>query len=71
MRANVEDLLLVATLLDKYKTPVDLRPELDLLLKDSNSAASDDSLVKKMPKFGEKKSTKNGIIFFLKAGQYQ
>lgn len=72
VRANVEDLLLVATLLDKYKTPVDLRPELDLLLNDTNggSASSDDSIVKKLPKFGDRKSTKNGIIFFLQAGQY-
>jgi hypothetical protein len=31
VRSNVEDLLLVATLLDKFKVEVDLRQEIDLL----------------------------------------
>lgn len=32
----MEDLLIVATLLDKYKTAVDLRQELDVLLKEGD-----------------------------------
>lgn len=42
VRSNVEDLLLVATLLDKHNAQVDLRQELDLLKDDgsSESAAS-------------------------------
>jgi len=31
VRSNVEDLLMVATLLDKHKAKVDLRAELELL----------------------------------------
>jgi len=52
-----------------------LRVELEILLKESSSAisTSDESsqVVKKLPKFGDIKVTKNGIIFFLKAGKYQ
>ena len=76
VRSNVEDLLIVATLLDKYKlTTIDLRQELDALLKDggeveSEEAAASNATVKKLPKFGDKKTTKSGILFYLKAGQY-
>ena len=74
VRSNVEDLLIVATLLDKYKlTTIDLRQELDALLKDggeveSEEAAASNATVKKLPKFGDKKTTKSGILFYLKAG---
>ena len=74
VRSNVEDLLIVATLLDKYKlTTIDLRQELDALLKDggeveSEEAAASTTIVKKLPKFGDKKTTKSGILFYLKAG---
>ena len=78
VRSNVEDFLLVATLLDKYKVQVDLRQELDALLKDSTtqaeSAGPEDAgsqSLKKFPKFGEKKTTKSGLIFYLKAGTHQ
>ena len=68
-RSNVEDLLLVATLLDKHQAQVDLRQELDLLLKESDSGADEAS--KRLPKFGDKKTTKAGLLFFLKAGPHK
>jgi len=74
VRSNVEDFLLVATLLDKYKVQVDLRQELDALLKDSSaqseSAGPEDAVSKKYSKFGDKKTTKSGLIFYLKAGTH-
>ena len=73
VRSNVEDLLMVATLLEKYPSlQVDLRHELDVLLKgDSASSGPEDSGSKKLGKFGEKKTTKSGLIFYLRAGQHQ
>jgi len=76
VRSNVEDFLIVATLLDKYKVAVDLRQELNSLLKDSTtqaeSAGPEDAgaQTKKFPKFGDKKTTKSGLIFYLKAGTH-
>lgn len=42
VRSNVEDFLIVATLLDKHKSKVDLRIELDLL-KDGAESGSESS----------------------------
>jgi len=39
---------------------IDLRPELDILIKAGGSASSEDSVVKKLPKLGEIKITKSG-----------
>jgi hypothetical protein len=75
VRSNVEDFLIVATLLDRYKSsPVDLRQELDLLIKEGAcevEGPEDPAQSKKHVKFGEKKTTKSGLIFYLKAGQHQ
>jgi hypothetical protein len=83
VRSNVEDLLIVATLLDKHQTiygKIDLRQELDILLKEGNEIQSSSGKVEdaasnvsitKHPKFGEIKVTKSGTIFFLKAGSNQ
>ena len=71
VRSNVEDLLIVATLLEETKEVIDLRPELDILIKSGGSASSEDSVVKKLPKLAEIKITKSGQIFFLNAGKYQ
>lgn len=71
VRSNVEDLLLVATLLDKHNIQVDLRPELELL-KEENSLDNQegsDSIQKK--DFSERKVTRTGTIFYLKSGTYQ
>lgn len=40
---------------------------------DTTSAGPDDvsALSKKLPKFGDKKSTKSGVMFFLKAGPHK
>ncbi len=46
-----------------------MRTELNILIKENGS--SQDEGVKKIPKFGEIKISKSGIIFFLKAGKYQ
>lgn len=68
VRSNVEDLLLVATLLDKHNAEVDLRMELELLKDEAEDplAASTESFQKK--NFNERKGTKSGTIFYLKAG---
>jgi hypothetical protein len=72
VRSNVEDLLIVATLLEQTKENVDIRTELDILMKSSGqSGTNEDSGAKKIPKFGDIKVIKSGIIFFLKAGKYQ
>ena len=64
---------MAATLLDRLKDDqtVDLRIELEILLKESMQAQDDKSVIKKIQKFGDIKVTKNGTIFFLKAGKYQ
>jgi hypothetical protein len=55
---------------------VDLRIELDILMKEAHmttrneGAAGAKGAVKKHPKFNNVKITKNGTIFFLKAGKY-
>jgi hypothetical protein len=64
VRSNVEDLLIVATLLDKYNLPVDLRQEFDLLKEEDHSSGSENIMVKK--NFQERKQTKAGTIFYLK-----
>ena len=72
VRSNVEDLLIVATLLEQTKEPVDVRTELDLLIKSSGqSGSNEDAGSKKVPKFGDINIIKSGNIFFLKAGKYQ
>ena len=68
VRSNVEDLLLVATLLGKHKATVDLRLEFDLLKDDEQSGPSEGSTKKN---FSERKVTKQGTIFYLNAGQYK
>ena len=67
VRSNVEDLLLVATLLDKHKAQVDLRAELEMVKEEDHISA--DSSQKK--DFSERKVTKQGVIFYLKSGTYQ
>jgi hypothetical protein len=70
VRSNVEDFLLVATLLDKHNISVDLRQELEILKDESEgSAASGDSYAKK--NLSERKTSRTGTIFFLKAGANQ
>jgi hypothetical protein len=61
----VEDLLIVATLLDNERVSVDIRTELNLLMKESGISSSQEDTTKKHPKFGDKKLTKSGIMFFL------
>jgi hypothetical protein len=63
VRSNVEDLLLVATLLDKFKVEVDLRQEMDLL-KEEEEHSSGDTLLKR--NFSERKLTRSGTVFYLK-----
>jgi hypothetical protein len=73
VRSNVEDLLMAATLLDRLKDnqTVDLRMELEILLKDNMTCTdSKGGKAKKLPKFGNIKVTKTGTLFFLKAGKY-
>jgi hypothetical protein len=67
VRSNVEDFLLVATLLDKHSGSVDLREELEIIKDDaSSSAASGESFIKK--DLSLRKQTRTGTIFYLKAG---
>lgn len=68
VRSNVEDFLIVATLLEKKAGSVDLRQELDLLLREDGGETETES--KRLQKFGEKKTTKSGILFSLKAGKH-
>ena len=70
VRSNVEDLLIVATLLEKHHATVDLRQELDTLLKEGGEV-EDGNTSKKLQKFGEWKTTKQGLIFYLKAGPHK
>ena len=65
VRSNVEDLIIVATLLDKHSARVDLRSELIDMVKDDGEEPE-----QKKSNFGERKITKAGTIFYLKAGQY-
>ena len=63
VRANVEDLLLVSTLLDKHKHEVDLRDELNQI--------KGDAVVVEDPKkisYETRTQTKRGDIFYLQAG---
>lgn len=70
VRSNVEDFLLVATLLDKHNISVDLRSELEILKDEGDSAAvSGDSYTKKS--LADRKTSKSGTIFYLKAGANQ
>lgn len=66
VRSNVEDLLLVATLLDKLVQQIDLRPELEVLKDDDGAIAATENLAKLQ--VGSRKVTKGGMIFYLKAG---
>lgn len=68
VRSNVEDFLIVATLLEKKAGSVDLRQELDLLLREEGGETETES--KRLQKFGEKKTTRSGILFSLKAGKH-
>ena len=70
VRSNVEDLLMVATLLDKHssrRNQVDLRAELELLKQDDHQATDGSSQKKN---YSERKTTKSGTIFYLKAGSF-
>lgn len=70
VRSNVEDLLLVATLLNKHNAQVDLRQELEFLKEEGDmSADGPDTHTKK--DFKEWKTTRTGTIFYLKSGSYQ
>lgn len=69
VRSNVEDLLLVSTLLMKHDAQVELRQELELLKEEGDSASDDGGSLKK--DFKERKTTRQGMIFYLKSGQYQ
>lgn len=40
------------------------------MIKESGVSSQEEG-IKKLPKFGDKKITKSGIIFFLKAGKHQ
>lgn len=64
VRSNVEDFLLVATLLEKYKNEVDLRQEFDLIKEEEGSSSGDASQQKK--NYSERKVTKSGTMFYLK-----
>ena len=70
VRSNVEDLLIVATLLEKTKEPVDIRTELKILMKSSGQTGPSEDEPSKIQKLGDIKVIKNGILFFLKAGMY-
>lgn len=69
VRSNVEDLLLVSTLLDKHNAQVDLRQELELLKEDSGADSNDGDVIQKKD-FKERKTTRVGTIFYLKSGTY-
>ena len=69
VRSNVEDLLIVSTLLDKHNIQVDLRQELELLGGEGDLNQNSEGLQKK--DFSERKTTRQGTIFYLKAGTYQ
>jgi hypothetical protein len=68
VRSNVEDLLLVATLLGKYKPEVDLRQEFDLLKDEDQESGASELNAKK--NYTERKVTKQGHIFYLNTGTY-
>jgi len=66
VRSNVEDLLIVATLLEESKESIDIRDELEILIKSSGETSSnEDNGPKKLPKLGDIRITKTGFIFFL------
>lgn len=67
VRSNVEDLLLVSTLLMKYNAQVDLRQELELLKEEGDSTGDDASSKRD---FKERLVTKVGTIFYLKSGTH-
>ena len=69
VRSNVEDLLIVSTLLDKHNIQVDLRQELELLGGEGDLNQNQEGMLKK--DFSERKTTRQGTIFYLKAGTYQ
>ncbi|CDW73494.1 UNKNOWN [Stylonychia lemnae] len=70
VRSNVEDLLLVATLLEKHNAQVDLRQELELLKEESTgSQDGSDSVLKK--DYKERKVTRTGTIFYLQSGSFK
>jgi len=66
IRANVEDFLIVATLLDKHNPNVDLREEL-LLIKEDSTVSQDLSKIN----FSSRQKTKEGDIFYLQTGSYE
>ena len=66
VRSNVEDFLLVATLLDQQKGQVDLRAELELL-KQEHQGSGESHQAKSFTLSGRKQN-KRGTVFYLKAG---
>lgn len=69
VRSNVEDFIIVCTLLDKHNAQVDLRQELELLKEDDSVSSGTEGSQKK--NFDERTITKRGTIFYLKTGAYQ
>lgn len=67
VRSNVEDMLMVSTLLMKHNAQVDLIQELELLKEEGDSSADDGSSKKD---FKERKTTRVGTIFYLKSGSH-
>jgi hypothetical protein len=58
-------------LLEQTKESVDVRAELNILMKSSGQSGPSEDEPKKIQKLGDIKSIKNGILFFLKAGKHQ
>lgn len=75
-RSNIEDLLIVATLLDKQNAQIDLRQEIDKLMSQSSdqpqqSTAAVKQLINGDPEFEARKLLKKAVLFFLNAGKLQ
>lgn len=61
VRSNVEDLLLVASLIDEFKIEIDLEEEVSMMK--GEDSVKEGGVVK--VDFAEKKVTKSGKIFYL------
>jgi len=63
-RSNIEDMLIVATLMDKQQPNFDLRKELSLLRDESNAASKSLGI-----DFSEQMETKSGRVYYFSAHQ--
>jgi hypothetical protein len=66
VRSNVEDLLLVATLINTHGAEIDLRQEFDLIKEEDHHHAQESSASSEKRDFSSRKRTKQGNIFALK-----